>query len=236
MVAYHRPDRLDDALALLARPARVALGGGTVLNADREPSDLEAVDLQALGLSGIEADGDRLRLGATTTLDEIARHELVPATMASVARAEEPSTLRTLATIGGAVAVAGADSVLVAALLAHGAEIELAGAADRSLVDLLAGGVPPGAIVTAVILDASGEASVAVTGRTPRDVPIVAAYGRRSHGTTTIAVTGVADHPVVVDPSDPVAGIEPRGDFRGSTEYRRELAGVLVGRVIEELG
>ena len=50
VTAYHRPASLEEALDLLSSPQRVALGGGTTLNADREPSDLEAVDLQALGL------------------------------------------------------------------------------------------------------------------------------------------------------------------------------------------
>ena len=78
VVAYHRPETLDDALALLSQPNHVVLGGGTTLNADREPSDLEAVDLQALGLGEISADGDRVRLGSMSTIDDLYRCELVP--------------------------------------------------------------------------------------------------------------------------------------------------------------
>ncbi|NIR36170.1 MAG: xanthine dehydrogenase family protein subunit M, partial [Actinobacteria bacterium] len=65
VAAYYRPDSLDEALSLLAEPNRVPLAGGTVVNADREPSEIEVVDLQALGLGGVEHDGDRVRLGAT---------------------------------------------------------------------------------------------------------------------------------------------------------------------------
>ena len=62
VAAYHRPQELDETLALMAEPNRVVLAGGTVLNADRAPSRLEAVDIQACGLDSIDADGDRLAL------------------------------------------------------------------------------------------------------------------------------------------------------------------------------
>ena len=48
--AYHRPATLDDALALLAQPDVVPLGGGTVLNGLPASTPAEVVDLQALGL------------------------------------------------------------------------------------------------------------------------------------------------------------------------------------------
>ena len=146
MTAYHRPRTLDEALGLLSSPQRVALGGGTTLNADREPSDLEAVDLQALGLDGIAAaDGGRVRLGAAATLDAVRRCELLPDSLRELARAEQPSTLRTLATVGGLIAKGSAESLLLAALLAHEGRVELAGPGDsgrseRSLAELLAAG------------------------------------------------------------------------------------------------
>lgn len=46
VTAYHRPASLDEALDLLSAPRRVALGGGTTLNADREPSGWETVPMR----------------------------------------------------------------------------------------------------------------------------------------------------------------------------------------------
>lgn len=241
VTAYHRPASLDEALDLLSSSQRVALAGGTTLNADREPSDMEAVDLQALGLDRVaEAGGGRVRLGATATLDAVRRCELLPASLRELARAEQPSTLRTLATVGGLVAKASAESLMLAGLLAHEARVELAGpgdagSAESGLGELLAAGLAPSSLITAVTVDPSGSCAVSRTGRTPADVPIVAAYGRRTDGFVAMALTGVADHPVLVDVHDPTAGLDPAGDFRGSREYRLHLAGTLTARVMQEL-
>ncbi len=237
VTAYHRPSTLGEALELLSSPERVALGGGTTLNADREPSGLEAVDLQSLGLDAVTAtEAGRVRVGATATLDAVRRGELLPDSLRELARLEQPSTLRTLATVGGLVARASAESLLLAGLLAHDAQVELAGPeSECSLAGLLAAGLPPGSLITAVTVDPSGRTATARTGRTPADVPIVAAYGRRIEGFVAMALTGVGDHPVLVDVHDPTAGLEPTGDFRGSREYRLHLAGTLTARVMEEL-
>ena len=239
VTAYHRPASLDEALDLLRSPQRAALGGGTTLNADREPSEVQAVDLQALGLDGIAATGrGRVRLGATATLDAVRRCELLPESLRELARAEQPSTLRTLATVGGLVAKASPESPLLAGLLAHDGRAELAsphGPAETSLAELLAAGLAPGTLITAVTVDPSGRTATARTGRTPADVPIVAAYGRRVEGFVAMALTGVGGHPVLVDVFDPTAGLDPEGDFRGSRPYRLHVAATLVARVMAEL-
>ena len=241
VTAYHRPASLGEALELLSSPKRTALAGGSTLNADRGPSDLEAVDLQALGLDVIAAaEGGRVRIGATATLDAVRRCELLPDSLRELARAEQPSTIRTLATVGGLVAKSSGESVLLAALLAHEAQVEVAGPghadpSERSLAELLASGLAPGSLITAAAVDPTGRTASAGTGRTPADVPIVAVYGRRTDGFVAMAVTGVADHPVLVDVYDPTAGLEPAGDFRGSAEYRLHLAGTLTARVMQEL-
>ena len=53
ITAYHRPQTLDEALALLARPNVIPLGGGTLLS-HPTPDSVEAVDLQALGLDTVK--------------------------------------------------------------------------------------------------------------------------------------------------------------------------------------
>ena len=232
---------MEEALDLLSSPQRVALGGGTTLNADREPSDLEAVDLQALGLDAIAAaGGGQVRIGATATLDAIRRCELLPNSLRDLARLEQPSTLRTLASVGGLVARASAESLLLAGLLAHEGRVELvgpgdSGPAESGLGELLAAGLEPGSLITAVTVDPSGSTATASTGRTPADVPIVAAYGRRTEGFVAMALTGVGDHPVLVDVFNPITGLDPAGDFRGTPEYRLHLAGTLTARVMQEL-
>ncbi len=293
VAAYHRPGSLEEALNLLSRPDRVPLAGGTTLNADRVPSNLEAVDLQDLELNQIrkapdrppsievsaslravglrptiQADG-RVSVGATATLDAVRRCDLLPDSVRDLARAEQPSTLRTLATVGGLVARACSESLLLAALLAHGGEVSLARLANppnlftpdlahggevslaglanptdpggcvsdhQSLAELWAAGLTPGSLITEVTVDPAGQTASAGTGRTPADTPIVGVYARRTGSHVTMAVSGVAEHPVLVDAADPTAGLDPVGDFRGSREYRLHLAATLAARVIRGLG
>ncbi len=242
VAAYHRPDSLQGALELLGGPNRAVLAGGTVLNADREPPAIEVVDLQALGLDEIVANGDRLTIGAMVTLDRLADHEATPSWLAQLATAELPSTLRTAATVGGTIAAGGGESVLLAGLLASGAELELVGAggsgpATVAASEVLADGLDGASVITTITIDAARSGAVTSTARTPADVPIVAAVATRgTDGSRRLALTGVAANPVLVDPDDPTAGLDPPGDFRGTTEYRRHLAAVLSARAIAELG
>jgi CO/xanthine dehydrogenase FAD-binding subunit len=233
IVRYHRPASIGDAVALLAVPDRIAYAGGTTIHHDTDGDPVEVVDLQSLDLATIEADGSgSVRVGATTTLQALADHEEVPPAVRDAARAELPSTLRTLATIGGTIGSADAHSVLLTALLVHDAEVGFADGRVESLADVLARGAA--GLIVSVEFAAAGATSAASTGRTPADTPIVAATARIGDDGLRLALCGVADVPVLVDPDD-VAALDPPSDFRGSSSYRRELAVVLAGRAIGEL-
>lgn len=75
---YHRPDSVDDAVALLARhgdEARAIAGGHSLIPMMklRMAEVAHLVDLQAIGdLKGISADGDTITIGAMTT-----QHDLI---------------------------------------------------------------------------------------------------------------------------------------------------------------
>jgi xanthine dehydrogenase YagS FAD-binding subunit len=103
---YARPASVDEALALLSRDGAAVLAGGTDLAGQidrgiRAPSLL--VDLQDVGLDGISADGEGVRLGATTTLAEVARSELVApyVAVATAAGLAASPLLRNQGTVGG---------------------------------------------------------------------------------------------------------------------------------------
>ena len=200
---YWRPQSMEEALSLAERPAAAVMGGGTRLNARPLAERGEVVDLQALGLDGIARRGRAmLVIGAMTRLQDLADHAEVPPVVRDTARREEPSTLRTQATLGGCIATAESDSELLATLLAYDAQVQLtarSGVTEVALETLLAGlPLDPGVIITAVSIDTRGRAELARTGRTTADRAIVAAVARKKDGERRLALAGVAATPVVV--------------------------------------
>lgn len=235
--AYSRPSSITQALELLEQPGSVVLGGGTRLNGTPSGGQVPVVDLQALQLDDIRSEaGDLLRLGSMVTLQELVDSDLVPDAVREAARREQPSTLRAQGTVGGCIATGHGESELLAALLVHEAVVRLdtRRATEELPLERLLGQLPVGAgrIVTALTIRTTGATAAARTARTPADRAIVAAYGRTTDEGPRIALTGVAPVPVLVRPGDE---LQPVGDFRGSSEYRRVLADVLMARVLEEI-
>jgi len=241
--AYHRPANVNEALKLLARPNinTIIIAGGTYINPNMPEMVDEVVDLQTVGLTNIDYTGKGLSLGAMTRLQTIVTDDRTPPLLREAARREGPNTLRNAATVGGTVASPYKDSELLAALLVFNAEVKVQTSGDTKkipLVDFLLD-VPTalsGGLVTAISLASMGKTASARVGRTPADRPIVAALARLGEdGKIRLALTGVANTPVLVDSNNVKAAINPTGDFRGSTEYRRQMAATLAKRVVDEL-
>jgi CO/xanthine dehydrogenase FAD-binding subunit len=232
---YHRPLTLDDAIALIARPEAAVLAGGTSINAAPDRAASTAVDLQALDLAGIDVEGDHVRIGATTRLQDVADSALVPTVLRDLARREAPSTIRNMATVGGTIGTADPESELLAGLLAYGAQVTVARAGsptEHPLDDILSdAALSNGAIITAITIPTSGRAAADRVGRTPMDRPIVMAVARNDGATVRLAMTGVDSVPVIVEP-DHIDDLDPPPDFRGTSAYRSALAEVLADRVV----
>ena len=231
---YHRPATLDEALALLGADGAAVLGGGTSLVAANAATGL--IDLQDLGLNGIELDGDRVVVGAMVRLRDLAESDLAPAMLRDLAKREAPSTIRNVATIGGAIATGDFESELLAGLLVFEAQVAVVdseGETSHSLGDYLRD--RPLGIITKVTVATGGTSSAARTARTPADRPIVMAAVRRTDdGDVFLALTGVSATPIAIDP-DALDSLNPPGDFRGTTEYRIHLARTLSRRAVEGL-
>lgn len=237
--AYHRPASLDEADSLLQRAdvTTTVVAGGTALNTADLPRNTEIVDIQDAVPAFVERRGDRVVFGAMTRLTDLIEHDATPPLIAELARREGPNTLRNASTIGGTVAEGDSESELIAGLLVHDAAVAVTGHeaeialhalfSDWSLLDR--------AVITSVSVALGGETASARTGRTPADTSIVAVAGRLVTEGIRIAVTGCADTPVLVDPSD-LSSLTPPADFRGTREYRLELAQVLTQRVVAQLG
>ena len=240
--AYHRPTNINDALQLLARPGvnTAVVGGGThILPKMNEMVD-EVVDLQSVGLTEINYTGHGVTLGAMVRLQTIVDDERAPALLRESAHREGPNTLRNAATIGGIVAGPYRESELLAALLVFEATVTVQTTGDKKTIPLadFMQDVPAalgGGIITAVSLATLGKTAVERVGRTPADKPIVAAVARSHNDTIYLALCGVANTPILINPDNIKAAVSPPADFRGSREYRRQMASTLSQRVVEQV-
>lgn len=241
--AYHRPSSVEEALQLLSRSGihTVVVGGGSYVTAYMPETVDEVVDLQALGLTEVTYTGQGLVLGAMVTLQTIVDDERAPVLLREAAHREGPNTLRNVATVGGIVAGPNRESEFLAAMLVFDAEVEVQsnkGVKNLPLVNFLRD-VPTalgGGLVTSISLATMGKTASARTARTPADKPIVAALARLGDdGRVRLALCGVANVPVLVDPDNVKAGVNPPSDFRGSREYRRQIAATLAKRVVSEV-
>jgi len=271
---YHRPTDLQEALRLLRRPSprTVPLAGGSRVVGSGDDGVEAVVDLQGLNLRYIHSDGHAgaVRLGAMATLNDLSECDILRSiTSGIIARAAHDSAgsvLRNQRTVGGAVAVAGADDQLLVALLAADAQITVLRPepCDLSLWEvllrrneLLDGHALVSEVSVAVPAGSIGAALQRVA-RTPADAPIVCVGAalwleRGRIGQARLALGGVAACPVrlpdvetLLEGQKPTAEligsaarragqcIEPGGDFRGSADYRREMAVVLSERALKQ--
>ncbi len=256
LAEYHRPETLTHALELLADRSsrRVPLAGGTHLVGaleTRQRRDVDGVvDLADLGLSYIQHADSSLHIGAMTTLTDLVEHplcsHLANGILPDTARFEGSQNLRNAATVGGLIALAEPDSELFAALLALRASVvtvDKDGVGSLRQLDEFAGSQGQRSqgpsIITEIRLPlrqaAGGHARIA---RTPMDRCIVAAIvvkevnGELSQGelaadgggSARTALCGVGPHPQLAN-----GPLVPKGDFKGSAEFRLAMAEV-VGR------
>jgi CO/xanthine dehydrogenase FAD-binding subunit len=242
---YHRPTNVQEAIQLLTRSGvqTTIIAGGTCLNSRIPPIIDDVIDLQNAGLAGVTYTGQGVMFGAMVRWQNLVDDGRLPALLRDSARREGPNTLRNSATIGGLICSPSRESELLAALLIYDAEVQIQSPGGSKKVELthflrdIRAELNGGGIVTAVSLNIIGKSASARVARTPADKPIVAALARKpDDGKIRLALCGVDNVPVLVDPNNVKAAINPPNDFRGSREYRRQMAATLAQRVLNELG
>jgi len=99
----HRPETVDAAVGLLGNGS-VALGGGTDLVPLLRDGIVRAdalVELRGAVPAGIHREGDRIRIGAGTTLGELEVDPEIPTALREACRLSASPQLRAVGTIGG---------------------------------------------------------------------------------------------------------------------------------------
>ena len=249
ITAYHRPQTLDEALALLTQPNTLPLGGGTLLS-QPTTDPVSVVDLQRLGLDTLRVTGQALEIGATCTLQSLLESEHCPETLKVAIKLEVPINIRNTATVAGTLVSSDGRSPFATMLLAMDAKIDRRPlTADRSqpstvhgLSDLLL--THPKGLITSITIPLNTKIAFEFVSRTPADKPIIcAALAQWNSGRTRLTLGGYGKSPMLAMDGSEADGLDTAAqnayheanDKWASAEYRMDVAGILAKRCLEGL-
>ena len=203
---YYSPTDLNEAYSLLDKygDSAIPIAGSTFYMGHREElfDEVDAViNIKKLGLSYIKQGDDGLRIGATTTLNEIHAHELTSrgayGILSTTVNELNIIEVRNMATIGGEVCIAG-EVDMPTTLLAYDANIVIGGSRgvrEISMADFHVGylnnALEQGEMVLEVHIPkppANSGGGFAKFERTAADLPIVNVATRVSLDNTGICV------------------------------------------------
>ena len=245
---YHRPQTLDEALALLTQPDTLPLGGGTLLSHPTTAS-VQVVDLQALGLNSLTKNGNNLELGATLTLQALLESEHCPAALKTALKLEAPLNNRNAATAAGTLVACDGRSTFASILLAMDAKIEQA-LLDNSKIEYQVTNIGDFLplrstnLITKIILPLNTKLAFESVAKTPADKPIVcAAMAQWNSGRTRLVLGGYGKSPMLAMDGTEADGAETAArntyheatDEWASAEYRVDVAATLAKRCLESI-
>jgi putative selenate reductase FAD-binding subunit len=202
-----RPATVSEAVRMASRPRSAFLGGGTSLNSGLGDGPEVLISLERLGLDVLVRLPDRLRIGATVTLQQIVDSGEVPKPLREAAALTASRTIRCMATVGGELALRPADSALIPLLVVMGAEARLASRKRPVPVEELCQGPWRDLLL-----------EIAVPLAAPEERCGVRALSRTSHGPRSLVVA--------VDRVGPrILASDCRGQLFRFVELEEELAG-----------
>ncbi|MEJ5313898.1 xanthine dehydrogenase family protein subunit M [Anaerolinea thermophila] len=248
IIEYHRPDTLDQALALLSRqnPPTLPLGGGSYLSRHTR-EDVAVVDLQKLGLDFIESTEKGLSIGATTRLQTLVEHPEIPQWLKQAAHRETSANLRRMQSLAGTLVTCNGRSILGTVLLAADARLYwLPQGEEKSLGDYFALRLHwnQGLLIRSISIPTKVKVASDWVARTPKDLPVlVVAVAQWPSKRTRVVVGGFGNTPLLV-----LDGPEPGGvdvalksvlkqstDEWASSEYRMDVGEKLLKRLLKTL-
>lgn len=245
ITAYHRPSTLSEALALLARPNTLPLGGGTKLNRPTHPGqDFEVVDLQALGLNRLHKKGSTLEVGATSPLEALRQNPHSFPALQEALQLEAPLNLRNAATAAGTLAACDGRSPFATILLALDAQLTLAAEQNSRLGLTEYWALRPTGLITQLDLPLNIRCAYQQVARSPADLPIVcAALVQWTSGRTRLALGGWGKFPSLALDGTEAEGLaeaarnacREAADSWASAEYRSAIAATLAERCLSQL-
>ncbi|MCZ2127131.1 MAG: FAD binding domain-containing protein [Anaerolineales bacterium] len=247
ITTYHRPQTLDEALALLTQPETVPLGGGTLLSHPTADS-VSVVDLQRLNLGSLRAVGNDLQIGATCALQALYESEHASAALKTTIKLEAPLNVRNAATVAGTLVASDGRSPFTTMLLALDSKIEYQPfnkdqpPVTVSLSEYLL--VRPRGLITSIAVPRNAKSAFEYVSKTPADKPLVgAAVARWNSGRARFFLCGYGKTPLLALDGTEAHGIQEAArnayheaaDEWASAEYRMDVAATLAKRALESL-
>jgi len=247
---YFRPQTLDEALTLLARPNTIPLGGGTLLSAPTS-DPVSVVDLQALGLDSINKKGSALEIGATVTLQQLLESKHCPEALKIAIKLEAPLNIRNSATVAGTLVACDGRSTFATSLLALDAKLTIVNRQSETLAPDASAGVVnlgeflplrPRGLITSITIPLNTKFAFEYVSRTPADKPIVcAALTQWSSGRARLTLGGYGKSPMLAMDGTEAEGLDAAArnayheanDEWASAEYRMDVAATLAKRCLE---
>lgn len=252
-LAYHRPQTIEEAIALLEQG--VPLAGGTALTPVRGGIEA-AIDLQDLPLDALFEREGIVHAGAGLKLQALVEAEaLIPERLKAACRLEASWNLRNMATLGGSVMTLDGRSPLLTVLLALDPAVRPEPGAELVTLDELLDmreKHPFHRLITEFQFAQPIELRYEQVSRTPADRPLVCAAvaflpGFDGDRSINVALGGFGIRPIRVrraeDSFTKGAGTDAvaeaaresyreAGDHWASASYRAHIAGVLVRRML----
>lgn len=245
-IQYHRPNSMEEALQLLSQknPPAVALSGGTYLSR-HIASEVALVDLQNLGLNQIVRDGNLLRVGATTTLEELLAYEESPQALKEALQRDATLNMRNAATVAGSICVGTGRSAVLAVLMAMDARLVWQpGEKQMNLGEYLTlkeNSAMPG-LITEILIPLQGQAQMAAIGRSPLDPPfLIVALTTWPSGRARLVLGGKVKTPILAMDGIGAGDCLAAGRYASahlanawaSEDYLQDVTGVLIQRLLD---
>ncbi len=252
---YFTPKTVAEAVSLKKEyPSALYFAGGTEINnGGSESSPERVISLSGLELDQIKNKGGGIEIGAMTVIQEICNSGHVPGILKEAAGFIVSRNIRNIATIGGNIAVNSTESYLIPALCALSAKLETSNG-KTSLYEYIT--AESRALILKIIIPenkgrsafrkvsrtanfpAAAIAAVSITESGGKIVDAVIALGGVNKRVARL--TGIEDG-LKSGELKPGPGLEktvseivlPEDDLKGSADYKRYIAGVVVSDCVK---